>query len=184
MNNKITHTGCLFLLAGVLLFSGCGKKAADTGSPDYPITISVFSMAAMQQPPADNKIYKWIEQNLHVTFAWDILVGEKDQKIGVMIAGGDYPDLLHVDSQKFYEAGALIPLDDLIEQYGPRLKKTLRRRLGKNEGRRRSCLCAAGLGRNGRARSQRMVRRFGAVGAERSIEGIWLSEDHHHGRIF
>jgi putative aldouronate transport system substrate-binding protein len=111
----------------LLLFISCGGRktapAADAGSPDYPITISVFSMAAMQQPPADNKIYKWIEENLHVTFSWDILVGEKDQKIGVMIAGGDYPDLLHVDSAKFYESGALVPLDDLVEQYAPRIKR-------------------------------------------------------------
>jgi putative aldouronate transport system substrate-binding protein len=79
-------------------------------------------MAAMQQPPASNKIYKWIEDNLNVTFSWDILVGDKDQKIGVMIAGGDYPDILHIDSPKFYDAGALIPLDDLINEYAPGLR--------------------------------------------------------------
>ncbi|MDR0410702.1 MAG: extracellular solute-binding protein [Treponema sp.] len=117
----------LFVMAAVLvLFTSCNKKgenAAASGDPDYPINISIFSMAAAQQPPADNKIYKWIENNLHVTFTWDILVGEKDQKIGVMIASGDYPDLLEVDSDKFYEAGALTPLDDLIDKYAPRLKK-------------------------------------------------------------
>jgi putative aldouronate transport system substrate-binding protein len=118
----------LLLCAGILLFSSCrGKKSGlreykDT-DPTAPINISIFSMAAMQQPPADNRIYKWIEDNLGVTFTWDILVGDKDQKIGVMIAGGEYPDLLHVDSTKFYEAGALIPLDDLIAKYAPRLKE-------------------------------------------------------------
>ncbi|MDR2701856.1 MAG: extracellular solute-binding protein [Spirochaetaceae bacterium] len=116
----------LLLCAGALLFASCGKKSkkivfSDT-DPTYPITISIYSMAQMQQPPADNKIYKWIADNLHVTFRWDILVGDKDQKIGVMIAGGEYPDLLHVDSTKFYEAEALLPLDDLIDQYAPKLK--------------------------------------------------------------
>ena len=93
-----------FVMAVALIFASCGgRKAADQSAsdPDYPITLSVFSMASMQQPPADNKIYKWMEENLHVSFTWDILVGDKDQKIGVMIAGGDYPDLLHVDSKKF-----------------------------------------------------------------------------------
>jgi len=115
----------LLLCATVLLFTACGKKKSNYSDtdPTYPITISIFSMAEMQQPPADNKIYKWIADNLHVTFRWDILVGDKDQKIGVMIAGGKYPDILHVDSTKFYEAGALLPLDDLIDQYAPRLKK-------------------------------------------------------------
>ena len=112
------------ICAILLLFASCGKKSrtySDT-DPTYPINISVFSMANMRQPPADNKIYKWMEENLNVTFTWDILVGNKDQKIGVMIAGGDYPDILHVDSKKFYEAGALIPLDELIDRFAPRLK--------------------------------------------------------------
>ena len=108
----------------LVLLVSCGKKTqtySDT-DPTYPINISVFSMANMRQPPADNKIYKWIEENLNVTFTWDILVGNKDQKIGVMIAGGDYPDILHVDSKKFYDAGALIPLDELVDRFAPRLK--------------------------------------------------------------
>ena len=108
----------------LVLLVSCEKRAqtySDT-DPTYPINISVFSMASMRQPPGDNKIYKWMEENLNVTFTWDILVGNKDQKIGVMIAGGDYPDILHVDSKKFYEAGALIPLDELIDRFAPRLK--------------------------------------------------------------
>jgi len=114
----------LFCIMIVLLVSCGGKKQRtyEDTDPTYPINISVFSMAAMRQPPADNKIYKWIKENLGVTFSWDILVGNKDQKIGVMIAGGDYPDILHVDSKNFYEAGALLPLDDLIDQFAPRLK--------------------------------------------------------------
>jgi len=108
----------------LVLLVSCEKKTqtySDT-DPTYPINISVFSMANMRQPPADNKIYKWIEENLNVTFTWDILVGNKDQKIGVMIAGGDYPDILHVDSKKFYDAGAIIPLDELVDRFAPRLK--------------------------------------------------------------
>ena len=117
LRNRMRISAAILCLAAVFLFS-CSKKTAGgarSDAPDYPVNISVFSMAAMQQPPSDNKIYKWISENLHVTFTWDILVGEKDQKIGVMIAGGDYPDILDVDSSKFYEAGALIPLDDLVE---------------------------------------------------------------------
>jgi putative aldouronate transport system substrate-binding protein len=119
------YTGtALILTAGILLSAACKRGAAvDKSDPQYPITLSVFSMAAMPQPPADNKIYQWIKTNLNVTFSWDILVGDMGQKIGVMIAGGDYPDLLHVGDARFYRAGALIPLDSLIEQYAPRLKK-------------------------------------------------------------
>jgi putative aldouronate transport system substrate-binding protein len=77
----------------------------------------------MPMPPEDNRAYKLIKDKLGVTFKWDILVGNKDQKIGVMIAGQDYPDLLHIDSPKFIDAGACLPLEDLIEQYAPNLKR-------------------------------------------------------------
>lgn len=115
----------LIALLLALAATSCGKdeKGAKAEGDDYPITISVFTIQNQQQPPADNKIYKWIKERFNVEFTWDIAVGEKDQKIGVLIASGDYPDLLNVDSLKFIDAGALIPLEDLIEQHAPRLKK-------------------------------------------------------------
>ena len=115
------------ICACFVFFASCSKKTTqrvfEDTDPTSSINISVFSMAGHAQPPANNRIYKWIAENLNVTFTWDILVGDKDQKIGVMIAGGDYHDLLHVDSTKFYEAGALLPLDELVDKYAPRLKK-------------------------------------------------------------
>ncbi|MCL2175322.1 MAG: extracellular solute-binding protein [Treponema sp.] len=123
-NFNIKLAVILICIASVLIVS-CGKKRQtfEDTDPNSKINISVFSMTPMRQPPPGNKIYKWVEENLNVTFTWDILVGNKDQKIGVMIAGGDYPDILHVDSKKFYEASALIPLDELIDKYAPRLKE-------------------------------------------------------------
>ena len=59
---------------------GCG------GSKSKSMNISVFSLQSREQPTADNPTYKWIEENFNVTFSWDILVGDKDQKIGLMIA--------------------------------------------------------------------------------------------------
>lgn len=45
----------------------------------------------------------------------EFLVGDLRQKLGVMVAGGDYPDLITADT-KLVAAGAVIPLEDLIEQ--------------------------------------------------------------------
>ena len=87
------------------------------------LNISVFTIQQRNQPPADNKTYKWIEENFGVTFSWDILVGDKDQKIGVLIASGDLPDLVEVDSEKFQGAGCLQDLKPLIEKYAPNIKK-------------------------------------------------------------
>lgn len=113
---------------GLLVFAlqasatGGGEKAATTSTG--PITLTVFSASPTGTiPPADNRIYKLIEQKLGVTFKWDIAVGDKDQKIGVMIASQDYPDILHIDSNKFILAGAVIPLEELIQQHAPNMKR-------------------------------------------------------------
>ncbi|CAM3860938.1 ABC transporter substrate-binding protein [Marinicrinis lubricantis] len=46
-------------------------------------------------------------------------------RIALMIASGDYPDLISPtgDASKLVDAGALIDLTDLIEEHGPNLKK-------------------------------------------------------------
>lgn len=90
--------------------------------PKYPITISVFTVSQRQQPSKDNPAYKYLEKKLGVKFKWDILVGELAQKRGVMIAGGDYPDMVEVSETQFIDAGALIPLEDLVDQFGPNIK--------------------------------------------------------------
>ena len=86
--------GLSLLLVTSIVICGCSKKAK-------PMNISVFTLQQRQQPPADNRDYKWIEDTFGVTFNFDILVGDKDQKIGVLIASGDLPDLVEVDEKVF-----------------------------------------------------------------------------------
>ncbi len=93
------------------------------GGNSNKMKISVFTIQHRQQPPKDNKIYKWIEKEFGVTFDWDILVGDKEQKIGVLIASGDLPDLVEVDSPKFQDSGCLLDIKDLVEQYAPNIRK-------------------------------------------------------------
>ena len=87
------------------------------------LKISVFTIQQRKQPPKNNRTYKWIKDNFGVEFAWDILVGDKDQKIGLLIASGDLPDLVEVDSEKFQGAGCLRDLKPLVEKYCPNLLK-------------------------------------------------------------
>ena len=87
--------------------------------------IRIFTSQKMEQPPADNKTYKWIREKFNVDFSFDILIGNKQQKIGVMLAAWDLPDMMEIDSdtlifKQFYGYRDLKPL---IEQYGPNLKK-------------------------------------------------------------
>ncbi|MGW7162858.1 sugar ABC transporter substrate-binding protein, partial [Paenibacillus taichungensis] len=102
--------GATLLLSLSVVLAGCSGSAGDSGSgeensagsevgADNPIEISVFLNEAGQQPTADNKIYKKIKEELGVTFKFEFLAGDKNQKLGVMIAGGDYPDLISADTK-------------------------------------------------------------------------------------
>lgn len=100
-----------------------GQAAGEnSGNGIEPFEISVFIGEAGQQPTPDNKIYKKIKDETGASFKFEFLAGDIDQKLGVMIAGGDYPDMMTAH-QKLTAAGAFIPLEDLIEEHAPNLKK-------------------------------------------------------------
>ncbi|OKP76174.1 sugar ABC transporter substrate-binding protein [Paenibacillus sp. P3E] len=95
---------------------------AANGDDNAPATFSVFLASPGQTPTEDNKILKLIKEKTGVSFKTELLVGDLQQKLGVMIAGGDYPDIMSGDD-KLLNAKAYIPLEDLIEKYAPNLKK-------------------------------------------------------------
>ena len=106
-----------------MLALGVSVLGCNGSSSSEKMNISVFTIQQRQQPPADNRDYKWIEEKFGVTFDWDILVGDKDQKIGVLIASGDLPDLVEVDSEKFQGAGCLIDIKPIVEANCPNIMK-------------------------------------------------------------
>jgi putative aldouronate transport system substrate-binding protein len=127
------------------VFAGCGKKeennstntttnntetttetsteTTETVETKEVITLDVFIGDPGQVPAKDNKLYKLIEEELGVKFNFEYLVGDIDQKAGVMIASGDYPDLILGAAQKFIDADAFIALDDYITDSTPHLKE-------------------------------------------------------------
>ncbi|RTE10296.1 sugar ABC transporter substrate-binding protein [Paenibacillus whitsoniae] len=105
--------------------SASGNQAtpgATQSSEIKPVTFSLFIDSPYQQPTPDNKIYKMMKDKLGVSLKMEFLVGDLQQKLGVMIAGGDYADIM-TGNDKLIAAGAFIPLEDLIDKYGPNLKK-------------------------------------------------------------
>ena len=122
MKKSVVALLIVSLLATALFAAPKKAKKAKKGK-NKAMNISVFTIQQREQPPADNKAYKWIEEKFGVTFSWDILVGDKDHKIGVLIASGYLPDLVEVDSEKFQGAGCLQDLKPLVEQYAPNLRK-------------------------------------------------------------
>ena len=63
-----------------------------------------------------------------VTLDYNQASGDAKEKLNLMLASNDYPDLILIDRSsgmidKFISAKALIPLEDLIEEYAPNIKE-------------------------------------------------------------
>jgi len=126
MNKRTILLGLALFAAASMVFAGGKSDTVNTNDPMYPIEISVYTIAPHQQPPANNPFFQKIKDELKVTFKFDILVGDAYQKRGVMIASGDYDDILEINETAFIDAGAVIPLEDLIVKYAPNVEKHIK----------------------------------------------------------
>jgi putative aldouronate transport system substrate-binding protein len=112
----IRHLVALMTLGLMVAGFGFGINAAKM----QPIQFTVFIADPGQPPTPDNKIYKLIKEELGVSLKFEFLVGDRDQKLGIMIASGDYPDIM-TGHTRLIDAGAFIPLEGLIQKHAPRL---------------------------------------------------------------
>ncbi|WP_028974214.1 hypothetical protein [Spirochaeta cellobiosiphila] len=115
---RITTVLIMFLvMLGMVSANGTQEGTSSNGKRTY----TIFLGYEKENYPTKGTIFgNWLEEQTGVKLEWDILVGDLKQKIGIMAASGDYPDLIAGRNQThvLYEAGAFIPLDDLLDQYG------------------------------------------------------------------
>lgn len=115
------------LTAGIL--SGCGgseKEAASAGTEDgQGIVELTFYNADGKEDPWTDPVALALTEATGVKLKTDYPVSSDDQKVALMIAEQNYPDMIYAkgDAGSLIEAGALIDLTDLIEEYGPNIKK-------------------------------------------------------------
>ncbi|MBU9722862.1 ABC transporter substrate-binding protein [Bacillus alkalicola] len=88
-----------------------------------PITYHYFNAAAPGRDMDTNetRIGQILEERTGVNFTLEHIVGDINTKIGVMVASGDYPDVVIPDAaiDIMLDAEAFIPLNDLLEEHGP-----------------------------------------------------------------
>ncbi|WP_128101877.1 ABC transporter substrate-binding protein [Paenibacillus sp. DCT19] len=126
---KTLITGLAILLA--VTIAGCNKASPEATSPDSndnsPVTFKYFTFGGGKKDilASSTTIGKKLQEQTGVDWKMEYLVGDSATKAGVMIASGDYPDIIDSSGEmaKLMDAGAFIPLDDLIEQYGPNIKR-------------------------------------------------------------
>ena len=118
------------LLASLVVGCGSGTKESATGSSSgqmdkSPITLTMFTVDSSEDMPFDDDVAKKITELTGVTLKITHPVTAGDlQAIPLMIASGEYPDLIYAkgDTGKLVDAGAIIKLDDYIEKKGKNLK--------------------------------------------------------------
>ena len=102
-------------------------ETADDADDKSPITFEYFN-ADGKNGNWDNPVAKAITEATGVTLDVTYPVasqGDAKEDVALMIANDEYPDLVYAkgSASDLYEAGALIDMTDLIEQYGPNIKK-------------------------------------------------------------
>ena len=76
----------------------------------------------VMQTPVGKKIEELAGVKLQIEY---IVGSDEKTKAGVMIAAGEYPDIIcgHNEVSQFIDAGALLPLDDYIDRFGENIKR-------------------------------------------------------------
>lgn len=122
------------MLAGIL--AGCGGDSTGGSATDAAaagadgaeaggVVELTFYNADGQEDPWTDPVAQVLTEKTGVKLKTEYPVSSDDQKVALMIAEQNYPDMIYAkgDAGSLIDAGALIDLTDLIEQYGPNIKK-------------------------------------------------------------
>ncbi len=116
-----------------MLLMACGNGDDQTSSNDAvsdgdtaettnePVTYHYFVGASGKDIHTnETEVGAMLEEETGVNFQMEYLVGDLMEKLGVMVAGGEYPDVIVPDHgiDMLLDAGAFIPLNDLLEEHG------------------------------------------------------------------
>jgi putative aldouronate transport system substrate-binding protein len=115
------------VITGCAAQKGSGSAVKHTSSSDEssdPVTFVFYNADGVSDPWTD-PVAKKITEATGVTLQTEFPSDGDSHSVDLMIADGDYPDLIFAknDVSSLVEAGALLDLTDLINEYGPNIKK-------------------------------------------------------------
>lgn len=105
------------------------ENAYGWAKPKKTLEISVYGgegdQAKFEKDEAGGKKYydKWLLDNMNVKIDWHMYSNAMDEKLNMMLASGDYPDVItnmtDEMANKFIAQGKAVDLTDLIAKYAP-----------------------------------------------------------------
>lgn len=138
---KLKKVGVMLLAVSLMtgVLSGCGndnntptnsnnssdQNSGDENSSGDDVVELTFYNADGQEDPWTDPVAQELTKKTGVKLKTDYPVGSDTQRIALMIAEQKFPDMIYAkgDAGSLIDAGALIDMTDLIEQYGPNIKK-------------------------------------------------------------
>lgn len=118
------------LTLSLSLLAGCSSEGATNGSSSGDVTAPVtFTFFGADANPnwsnMQDDVGKEITKQTGVTLNAEFAMSDPSQRLALIAASGDYPDLISPkgDLDKLIDAGAMLDLTDLIEEHAPNLKK-------------------------------------------------------------
>lgn len=120
----------VFIFSSLVTFPSLKSGSVKAASSNQPVkTLTFFYGDSNADPHPDlfsTPIGKEITKLTGVKLKIEYLAGQDEAtKIGLMLASGDLPDLIHGHQEhgKLIEAGVLVPLDNYIQKYGKYCKQ-------------------------------------------------------------
>ena len=132
----VSLTGCSSSKTGDAV--GLGSPAYNLENVEFPlkeqVTLNIMTQSSPLAPqdPNEKLIYKRLQEKTNLKINWtNYTWDEYGEKRNLDIAAGDIPDaILHAgmsdyDLLKYADQGVIVPIEDLIDNYMPNLKKVL-----------------------------------------------------------
>lgn len=145
MIKQVTSVMCI--VAVLIAFCACGSDSAETGNTqtikgsepdlaykvsDKPLTLNFFYAGLMGSLPFQDTypVFQEAKRLTNVELKGTVPQSNSDpaQAFVTMMASGKLDDIVtanKTDFDKYADSGAFVPLDPLIEQYAPNIKKFL-----------------------------------------------------------
>ncbi|MGL6174988.1 MAG: extracellular solute-binding protein [Cellulosilyticaceae bacterium] len=132
-------------LAGIMVLTGCSSNsstAANNGQtteaskkdePAKEVTLDLFYYDGLRVFKEDSPIWQQIQNDTGIKLkgvAPTTPGGEANEQFNLMLASGDIPDIIHSVKANIIKNGdkLFLPLEDLIEEHAPNIKKMLEER--------------------------------------------------------
>lgn len=120
----------MFLISITLINTSACSRGSDNkeaANKDLkPITLTFYNEDGnINSNYLQDPISKKIQEKTGVSIKYESPIGDASNNVDLMISSGEYPDLIYVksDQDKLISKGAFINLRDLIDKYGPNIKK-------------------------------------------------------------